>query len=77
MKEEEILEDFRTELYLEVPKDDEIDVKEILIFKRVLGANPDEDIDEKLTSMTGKRAKIDFNSDNNEKFIAVSIQMIE
>ena len=77
---EDMLEDCRSELYIEVQNenmdDGETEVKQILVFKRTLNITPGEDVEEKLNCMTGKMAKIDFNSDDAEKSIAVSIDMI-
>ena len=81
LKDEDILEDFRAEIYIEAQNgnlnDEETEVKQILIFKRTIDIKQGEDIEEKLNSMTGKMVKIDFNSDDAERFIAVSIDMIE
>ena len=81
LKDDQMLEDLRTEIYIEAQdensNDEESEVKQILAFKRILDIKQGEDIEEKLNSMTGKRAKIDFNIDEAERFIAVSIQMIE
>ena len=77
LKQEDTVMDFRTELYMEVTNEGENDVKEILMFKRVLGFEQDENIEEKLNSLTGKKAKIDFNTDNDQKFIAVSFEILQ
>jgi hypothetical protein len=79
LKDDEILEDFRTEIYIEAKRsditDEESEVKQILAFKKALNIKPDDNIEEKLDEMTGKTLTIDFNSDDAERFIAVSIQL--
>ena len=75
----QMLKDFRTEIYIEAKNldDEETEVKQILVFKRALDIQLDEDVEEKLNSMMGQTAKIDFNSDDAERFIAVSIHLIQ
>ena len=83
LEDDEILDDFRTEIYIEaksnnLPDNDmESDVKQILAFKKALDIKQGENIEEKLEGMTGKTVKIDFNADDVKRFIAVSIQLIE
>ena len=83
LEDDEILDDFRTEIYIEaksnnLPDNDmESDVKQILAFKKALDIKQGENIEEKLEGMTGKTVKIDFNADDAKRFIAVSIQLIE
>ena len=76
-----ILDDCRTELFIEAEKGDkdeeESDVKEILIFKRVLAIKEGENIEEHLNELTGHMVKIDYNIDNAERFIAVSIDLVK
>jgi hypothetical protein len=80
---DDILEDFRSEVYIEASKDDnnenETDVKEIIFFKKALTRPqdfPQNNIEEKLNAFTGKTAKIDYNIDDANRFVAVSIQLI-
>ena len=76
LKEEDVLEDFRVELYMEVSNNEETDVKEILIFKRVLNLEEGANIDEKLNTLTDQKAKIDYNTDDDQRFIAVSVEIM-
>ena len=77
--EAEMIKDFRSDIYIETQNldDEETNVTQILMFKRALGIKPHEDPEEKLTSLAGKMAKIDYNSDDAGRFIAVSIQLME
>ena len=79
----DILEDFRTEVYIEASNDEnkETDVKEIVVFKRALDIklkeNTEEQIEGKLDELTGHTMKVDYNVDDANRFIAVSIQMMK
>ena len=81
LQEKDILDDCRTELYIETHEgkdtEDNSDVKEILIFKRVLAIKEGENIEEHLNELTGHMVKIDYNIDNAERFIAVSIDLVK
>ena len=79
---EDILEDFRAELYLEGKMEDsqpgDIEVKEIIFFKRALVNSQDytkDNIEEQLGELTGKTAKVDYNIDDSNRLLAVSIQL--
>lgn len=82
LKSEETLEDFRSELYIEGKiedsPNDETEVKEITFFKKALDKSQDytqDDIENQLNGLTGKTAKIDYNTDDADRLIAVSIQL--
>ena len=81
LQEKDILDDCRTELYIETHEgkdtEDNSDVKEILIFKRVLNIMKDEDIEEHLNELTGHTVKIDYNTGDAERLIAVSIDLVK
>ena len=79
---QDIFEDFRAELYLEGKMEDsqpgDIEVKEIIFFKRALVNSQDytkDNIEEQLGELTGKTAKVDFNIDDSNRLLAVSIQL--
>ena len=61
----------------EVDNEDDTDVKEILIFKRVLDLEQGDNIEEHLNNLTGQTVKMDYNIDDAERFIAVSIQLVK
>ena len=82
LKAEDILKDFRSELYIEANSgdndDDETEVKEIIFFKKALDKSQDytqDNIEEQLNELTGKTAQIDYNIDDADRFVAVSIQL--
>lgn len=81
VQEEGIIEDCRTELYIETKtnkeEDEDTDVKEIITFKRVLNLKDGENIEEHLSELTGQKVKIDYNSDDAKRSIAVSIELIQ
>ena len=87
LKNEEILEDCRTEVYVEAEKGDDAkveseeeeddDVKGILIFKRVLNLEDGESVEEHLERITGQKVKVDYNTDDAERSIAVSISLVK
>ena len=81
LNQEKIIEDCRTEIYIETKKEDDneddTDVKEILIFKRVLDLEQGDNIEEHLNNLTGQTVKMDYNIDDAERFIAVSIQLVK
>ena len=78
---DDILEDFRSELYIESinndMNDEETEVKEIIFFKRAFSEPknfPQDQVEEKLGELEGKTVKIDYNIDDADKLIAVTIQ---
>ena len=79
MKDEYIVDAFKTEIYIEVdgnPQDGEEDVLEITVFKRIVF-----ELMQDLTSVTvenliGKSVKMDYNIDDAKRFIAVSIVLL-
>ena len=94
LQNEEIIEDGRTEVYIEAQKgeedgkggeegkgeeegNEETEVKEIIIFKRVINLEAGENIEEHLNKLVGQIVKIDYNTDDAERSIAVSIKLIK
>ena len=82
LRPEDILQDFRSELYIEDNKTEsqmeETEVKEIIFFKKALEKSQDytqDDIEKQLDELTGKTAKIDYNIDDADRLVAVSIQL--
>ena len=81
----DVIEDFRSEIYIETSNknidENDIDVKEIVIFKKSLDAqfdsNTEEYIEEELNKMTGWKVKVDYNIDDANRYIAVTIKKIE
>ena len=85
VKEENVAKDFRIEMYIQVSKkegdDQEMDVKEVLMFKRVLGSllqcyEDEEEMEDKVNQLSGMDVKIDYNVDDAGRLIAVSIQNV-
>ena len=85
LTEKDLVIDFRLEIYLEVHQnndEEEIDVKEIMVFKRVLNSMIDDcqekDIDQKVNNqLTGKTAKVDYKIDEADRLIAVSLAIVK
>ena len=82
LKNEDTLNDFKAELYIETQgcHDEEQDIKDITIFKRALNHLLDQnqkDIEEQLNKMEGKTAMIDYNKDDSDRLIAVSIKLMK
>ena len=82
LKNEDILNDFKAEFYIETQgcSAEEQDIKDITIFKRVLNHLLDpnkEAIEEQLNELEGKTAMIDYNKDDAERLIAVSIKLMK
>ena len=48
-----------------------------MIFKRVLDLEQGDNIEEHLNNLTGQTVKMDYNIDDAERFIAVSIQLVK
>ena len=81
LKNEDILNDFKAEIYIETQgcNAEEKDIKDITIFKRTLNHLLDQNqktIEEQLNEMEGKTAMIDYNKDD-DRLIAVSIKLIK
>ena len=56
----------------------DIEVKEIIFFKRALVNSQDykkDNIEQQLGELTGKTAKVDYNIDDSNRLLAVSIQL--
>ena len=75
----DIVEDFKTEIYLEVQKEeetDEPDVREIIIFRRTIQNLSNEAKNGTFEDLIGEKAKVDYNQDDGSRLIAVSIELV-
>ena len=81
--ESDIFSDFRLDMYIQVHKnaeeEEDIEVKEITVFKRALISRlencSDDDVELMIDGLTGKAVKIDYNVDESERLIAVSLDI--
>ena len=80
IEEAEKIEDFRTTIYVEPKQEkesDETDVMEVTMFKRALPNIETKDAEEKLTALVNTKIIVDYNIDNDGRFIAISVDLIE
>ena len=83
LPESDIFSDFRLDMYIQVHKDakeeEDIEVKEITVFKRALISRlencSDDDVELMIDGLTGKAVKIDYNVDESERLIAVTLDI--
>jgi len=80
IKDAEKIEDFRTTIYVEPKQEkesDETDVMEVTIFKRALANIKTNNAEEKLTALVNTKIIVDYNIDNDGRFIAISVDLIK
>ena len=80
LKDADIQRDYRLELYVEdkgVNVDSDADVVEILIFKRNVPTEYRDNIEEKVEALLNQDMRIDYNIDDANRKIAVSVKLIE
>ena len=76
----EKIEDFRTTIYVEPKQEkesDETDVMEVTMFKRALPNIETKNAEEKLTALVNTKIIVDYNIDNDGRFIAISVDLIK
>ena len=80
LQDADIQRDYRLELYVEdkgVNVDSDADVVEILIFKRNVPTEYRDNIEEKVEALLNQDMRIDYNIDDANRKIAVSVKLIE
>ena len=77
LSQDELHSDFRLEMYIETKDQDtdELNVIQILIFKRTLDKKYSENIEESADKLVNKRVQVDYNIDDGDRCIAVSIEV--
>ena len=85
LESEQIEKDFRLDMYIEARQEadskDDMDIKEIMVFKRAIKnflQNCNEDmIEDRMNELTSKTVKVDYNIDDANWFIAMSKIIVE
>ena len=77
LSQDELHSDFRLEMYIETKDQDtdELNVIQILIFKRTLDKKYSENIEESADKLVNKRVQVDYNIDDGDRCIAVSMEV--